>query len=216
MRTIEWRQIKRELSWAFAACLLVVSSANAFDAHPRARTEVDERMTRVFDNEYLDRLFGRARNRESDAQPGSDGLMNGPVPADVNSTVTAPPKPAAEVLPNRSLLTGIRRGTPARRAAALRLAEKGRTSLKAGETRRAIYYLEKALSLDASPYIHFYLARAHYELANYQGARHFLDVAESAFDGQPEWLPELSTMRAALSSPARQAPDKGTVTVASR
>lgn len=215
MQTIRARQIKRELCWTVAACLLAVSSANAFDPHPRAPTEADERMTRVFDNEYLDRLFGRTRSRDSDAQPPSDGLMSGPMP-DVNSTFTVPPKPPAEVLPNRSLLTGIRRGTPARRAAALRLAEKGRTSLKAGETRTAIYYLEKALSLDARPYIHFYLARAHYELANYQGARHFLDVAESAFNGQPEWLPELSTMRAALSSPARQAPDKRTVAVAYR
>ena len=196
------------------ACLVVASfDADAFnppDRIPAANAsyqqpEQQEGKVLVFDNAYLDRLFGTTR-REAKPQSSQDPLTTErqAFPSNENATVNIPLKPRAEVLPNRSLLTGIHRRTPARRAAAIRLAEMGRTSLQTGESRKGIYYLEKALSIDASPFIHFYLARAHYQLADYESAQRFLDVAESGFEGQPEWVPELSALRAALSSSAQQ------------
>ena len=71
--------------------------------------------------------------------------------------------------------------------------------LQKGQKRKAVYYLEKALSMDANPFIHFYLARAHYQLADYQGSLGFLEVAESGFYGHPDWLLELETLRSELS-----------------
>jgi tetratricopeptide (TPR) repeat protein len=145
----------------------------------------------IFDNDYLDRRYGRTWVPES--------------------SITNSPSAArwSEVQPDRSLLTAISRSTPARRAAALRLAETGRISLQKGQHRKAIYYLEKALSCDAGPFIHFYLARAHYQLADYEQSRGFLEVAESAFNGQPEWLPKLEALKRDLS--AHRAASEGTI-----
>ena len=58
--------------------------------------------------------------------------------------------------------------------------------------------------MDASPSFHFYLARAHFQLADYQSSLRFLQVAESGFYGQPEWLPEVAALKEALSAPASQ------------
>ena len=136
----------------------------------------------IFDNDFLDRRYSRTRVPENRSRDGAS------VPR------------WSEVRPDRSLLTAIGRDTPARRAAALRLAETGRISLQNGQHRKAIHYLEKALSFDAGPFIHFYLARAHYQLADYQGSLGFLEVAESGFSGQPEWLPQIEALRRELSA----------------
>jgi tetratricopeptide (TPR) repeat protein len=158
----------------------------------------------VFDNDYLGRRFGRSgvpettrnENANTVTSEGSDVPI---FPLVESQTIDLPAKRSSEVLPNHSLLRAIKSGTPARQAAALRLAETGRTLLQKGQYRKAIYYLEKALSVDANPFIHFYLARAHYRLADYQGSQRFLEVAESGFYGQPDWLPELETLRRELS-----------------
>jgi tetratricopeptide (TPR) repeat protein len=141
----------------------------------------------VFDNDYLDRRFGRTwvpgrggnagdeRARDSEEQP------NG-------------------AKPNRPLANAISRAGSPRQAAALRLAEVGRTSLQSGQHQKAVYYFEKALGLDASPFMHFYLARVYYELAEYQRSARFLEVAESLLSGQPEWRAEMESLRRELTA----------------
>ncbi|HKY09619.1 MAG TPA: hypothetical protein VJQ55_15325 [Candidatus Binatia bacterium] len=160
----------------------------------------------VFDNEYLDRRFGRERagvaqeNQNNVPAPSMQGVYAfGPQIVDIPS-----PRRAVDVMPNSSFLRGVTRATPARRAAALRLAETGRTLLKSGEPRKAIHYFEKALGMDASPFVHFYLARAHLDLSDYTSARRFLEVAESGLFGQADWLPELATLRETLSGSQTQ------------
>ena len=144
----------------------------------------------VWDNDYLDRRFGRTW------RPG-ESTSESPRPA--GPEIISVPEPRwNEVQPNHSLLTGISRTTTARRAAALRIAETGRTALQQKQYRRAVYYLEKALSLDANPFIHFYLARAHYRLANYRSSIGFLEVAESRFYGDPDWSSEIAALKSAL------------------
>ena len=145
----------------------------------------------VWDNDYLDRRFGRTW-RPGESTSESPRRPAGP------EIISVPEPHWNRVQPNRSLLTGISRTTTARRAAALRMAETGRRALQHKQYRRAVYYLEKALSLDANPFIYFYLARSHYKLADYQGSMGFLKVAESRFYGDPAWSSEIAALRSAL------------------
>ena len=168
----------------------------------------------IFDNDLLDRRFGGSRSSETSV---TDNAAPAPIERGVFTfsgpqIIDIPPRRSAEVTPNGSLLKGINRSTPARRAAAFRLAETGRTLLQQGQNRKAIYYWEKALGMDASPSFYFYLARAHFQVADYQSSLRFLQVAESGFYGQPEWLPELAALKEALSgSPSQQATAKRNV-----
>ena len=125
---------------------------------PILSTEPNRRVI-VFDNDTLDKMFGKSRR--SAANETDPGKISG------RSDFPA-------VGPNRSLLSAIGRGTSSKRAAALRLIESGRTLIQAGENRRAVAVLERALSLEASPFVYFYLARAHYYLADYQRAAEFV------------------------------------------
>lgn len=147
----------------------------------------------VFDNDLLARLFGKdralERSRDNTEPPSRDVF-----PQKVFTDTHLPP-----VLPNRSLLAAISPNTNSRRAAALRLAERGRTLMKDREFQKAISFLEKALSLDGSPFIYYYLASAHYHLGNGQGSLNFLEVAESRLFGQPEWMGEIAALRLAAS-----------------
>jgi hypothetical protein len=195
--------------WLIALTAIGPLDAYAFKTATSAavpqRTAEENPNVVVWDNAYLDRRFGRDRATEASVQANEKPIVNenlSPASISVPESVKTMPKPPIDVLPNRSLLTGITRGTSARRAAALRMAETGRLSLQKGQSRRAIYFLEKALSMDANPFIHFYLARAHYQLADFPGSLRFLEVAESGFAGQPEWVAELTALRAALSSPS--------------
>jgi len=160
----------------------------------------DDRRVVVFDNDYLDRRFGKDRAPESNGIETGNSLPGAKEVFQAARVSIPAATPSIFVAPNRSLLTAINRGTPARRAAALRLAEIGRTLLQNGHKRKAIYYLEKALSVEANPFIHYYLARAHYQVANYRGSMRFLEVAEAGVYGWPEWITELASLRAALSS----------------
>jgi len=204
------------IAWIAVGPLDAYAFKTATSAPVPQRTAEDNPSVVVWDNAYLDRRFGRDRATEASVQTNEKPIVNENLPPasiSVPEPVKKMPKPPIDVLPNGSLLTGITRGTSARRAAALRMAETGRLSLQKGQSRRAIYFLEKALSMDANPFIHFYLARAHYQLADFAGSLRFLDVAESGFAGQPEWASELTALRAALSSPstAQQTPAKRNV-----
>jgi tetratricopeptide (TPR) repeat protein len=141
----------------------------------------------VFDNDYLDRRFGRTWVPGKGGNAGDERFRNS----------EEQPNGAK---PNRPLASAISRAGSPRQAAALRLAEIGRISLQSGQHQKAVYYFEKALGLDASPFMHFYLARAYYELAEYQPSARFLEVAESLLSGQPEWRAELESLRRELTA----------------
>jgi tetratricopeptide (TPR) repeat protein len=201
---------KRTLGWSLAFSLVVLPlDARAFEEpqpSPRLRVEQNRKII-ILDNDYLDRRFGRNRRAES-----SDAVNANPVVIDTSVyTFNGPqiidvptPRPPADVVPDGSLLRGIGRNTPARRASALRVAETGRVLLQKGQNREAIYYLERALGMDASPFLYFYLARAHYHLADYGSAMRFLQVAEFGFNGQPEWQPQVAALKEVLSASAAQ------------
>ena len=152
---------------------------------PLLSTEPNRRVI-VFDNDTLDKMFGKSRrSAANETDPGkTSGRSDFPA-----------------VGPNRSLLLAIGRGTSSKRAAALRLVESGRTLIQAGENRRAVAVLERALSLEASPFVYFYLARAHYYLADYQRAAEFVEIAEALFYQQPDWSEELFKLKTVLSTP---------------
>ena len=139
-----------------------------------------------FDNDALEKMFGKSRRSAANENDREKVPGRSEFPA---------------VGPNRSLLSAIGRGTSSKRAAALRLIESGRTLIQAGENRRAVSVLEKALSLEASPFVYFYLARAHYYLADYQRAAQFAEIAETLFSDQSDWSEELFKLKAALSVP---------------
>jgi tetratricopeptide repeat protein len=102
---------------------------------------------------------------------------------------------AAPVYP---VFVAVTKSTPAKRAVAMRLIATSQSLLRAGEYDKAVSNLEKALSLEASPYVYFYLARAHYGLGHYQDALNFLEVAESWLDQQPDWAPQLAALKAGI------------------
>lgn len=182
-------------AWA----VMLPFNGDAFETASRGRLtsqyKNEDGSVLVFNNDLLDRLFGKDRALERSSnnteQPSSDVL-----PPKVFNGTNLP-----SVMPNRSLLAGISSNTTSRLAAALRFAERGRTLIQTKEYQKAISFLEKALNLDASPFIYYYLARAHYHLGNHQGSLNFLEVAESRLSAQPEWVEELAALRSAVSAP---------------
>jgi hypothetical protein len=50
------------------------------------------------------------------------------------------------------------------------------------------------------PYIHFYLARAHYELGQFQHSFNFLEVAESWLAEEPSWTSEIADLKRKVSA----------------
>ena len=139
-----------------------------------------------FDNDALEKMFGKSRRSAANENDREKVPGRSEFPA---------------VGPNRSLLSAIGRRTNSKSAAALRLTESGRTLIQAGENRRAVSVLEKALSLEASPFVYFYLARAHYYQADYQRAAQFVEIAEALLYEQTDWSEELLKLKAALSMP---------------
>ena len=161
--------------------LVVQTPADAFEVRRDENGKVV-----VFDNDYLDRRYGRTW------VPG-----RGATAVEERTRIEEQPN---QPRPNRPLASAITRAASPRQAAALRLAETGRTSLQNGQHQRAVYYFEKALGIDASPFMHFYLARAYYELAEYQRSLRFLEVAESVLTNQSEWRAQLETLRRELAA----------------
>jgi tetratricopeptide (TPR) repeat protein len=148
----------------------------------------------VFDNDLLDRLFGKDR-----AEKGSNNVDRPSRDATLPTVPTWTDSP--RVLPNQSLLAAISVNTNSRRAAALRFTEKGRTLIQQRDYLKALSYLEKALDLDGSPFVYFYLARVHYYLGDYPRALGFVEVAESRLYQQSEWTEALAALRSAVSAP---------------
>ncbi len=98
--------------------------------------------------------------------------------------------------PEASLIGKIDSRTPPQQAASLRLTDHGRKLIESGKHTKALTHLEKTLALDSTnPYVYYYLAKAHFKLANYRQSVDFLDVAESLLDNQPYWMAEVLSLR---------------------
>jgi tetratricopeptide (TPR) repeat protein len=204
---IGWIALITWLGFGVCSLILFPSDGHAFEtgrAQPArqtlARYRNEDGNLLVFDNDLLDRLFGKDRSAERNSNNSER------FPKDIAPPTVFRGTDFSTVLPNRSLLTGITRGTAPRRAAALRLAETGRTLIQNREYQKAIVCLEKSLSLDASPFVYFYLAQAHFHLGNYQPSINFIEVAESRFERQPEWESARMALRSAASAPAVASP----------
>ena len=182
-----------------SSLLLYPPSGLAFDTAGMSQTSVPpptaaaqrEQKIATFDNDSLDKMFGKERT----AAKSRSATAAGSQPDSLN------------IAPNESLLRGIRRGTKARQAAALRLAEKGRLLLQKKEYRRSVAQLEQALSLDANPVIYYYLAKGHYYLGDSDRASGFLAAAEAGLVPDAWWTGEFVALRTAISSmPVAQQP----------
>ena len=173
------------------ACFLLLSFALSAEtpgraAEKRARDDssaVPHETRRVFnfDNWTVELLYGQAKNTSVDEQH--------------QRKETAASAAPWLVKPNLTLHSGITPQTSPRRAVALRLAERGRKLLQAGEYESALLTLEKSLALDSTPYTYYYLARAHHHLNNYQDSVTFLDVAESRLSVSREWMAEVAALK---------------------
>jgi tetratricopeptide (TPR) repeat protein len=173
------------------ACFLLLSFALSAEtsgrtAEKRAQDDssaVPHETRRVvnFDNWAVELLYGRAKNTPVDEQRQQKEAASSTTPWLIK--------------PNLTLHSEITPRTSARRAAALRLAERGRKLLQAGAYETALLILEKSLALDSTPYTYYYLARAHHHLNNYQDSATFLDVAESRLSVSREWMAEVTALK---------------------
>ena len=134
-----------------------------------------------FDNETLDSLFGGSRTQRvaHDHAAGS----NRPEP-EAKPTVLAIPRSETRTAKSS-------RRTSPRGAAALRIAEKGRALMKAGDYENALLAFEKSLALDPSPYLYYDLAHAHHHLAQYRESSSFVEAAQPWLVDYPEWTSAL-------------------------
>ncbi len=81
--------------------------------------------------------------------------------------------------------------------ASMKLIREGRTLLHSEDYEAALARFERAVGIDAiNPYIHYFIARAHYFLQNYADSLSFLDVAESKLGADAGWLAEVHVLRA--------------------
>jgi len=99
------------------------------------------------------------------------------------------------IRPDEDLTAGIPPKARTQRAAALRLAEKGRKLLQMREYERALLLFEKSLAMDSNPFFYYYLARVHHHLANYHQSSKFLEIAESWLSEQPDWMAKIAAVK---------------------
>ncbi len=105
-------------------------------------------------------------------------------------------KTEASLPAEASLVGKIDSRTPPQQAASLRLTEDGRKLIESGNNAKALTHLEKTLGIDSNnPYVYFYLAKAHFNLAHYSQSVEFLDVAEALLYSQPYWMAEVLSLK---------------------
>lgn len=110
------------------------------------------------------------------------------------------PRPAEETFPTQpeelSLIAMITPETPPQRAASLRLTEEGRKLLTNQEYERGLSKLEKAIAIDSrNRYSYYYLAQAHRLLAHHQQSLNFLEIGQSLFAEEPDWLAKVFALQ---------------------
>ncbi len=110
-----------------------------------------------------------------------DAMRRGPTPS--------PPE-------EPSLIAKITPATPPRSALSLRLAEEGRKLLENQEYEKGLAKLEKAIAIDSrNRFGYYYLARAHYHLADYRQSLNFLEIVEPILVEEPTWLARVLALK---------------------
>ncbi len=111
-------------------------------------------------------------------------------------TLTQPGEAQASLPAEASLIGKIDSRTPPQQAASLRLTEDGRKLIESGHNTKALSHLEKTLAIDSNnPYVYFYLAKAHFNLAHYRQSVDFLDVAEARLDSHSYWMAKVFSLK---------------------
>jgi tetratricopeptide (TPR) repeat protein len=100
--------------------------------------------------------------------------------------------------PNGQSAIWMSRTSAAKHKAALRLTQQGESRLRSGDPQRALSLFEKALGLEASPYVYISLARAHYMLGHYAESLNFIEVAESWLNQDSSGVPEVTAFKAKI------------------
>ena len=126
----------------------------------------------------------------------SRGTLTQPGEAPQDEAGTPEGKAQASLPAEASLIDKIDSRTPPQQAVSLRLTEDGRKLIESGHNTKALTHLEKTLAIDSNnPYVYFYLAKAHFNLAHYRQSVDFLDVAEARLDSQPYWIAEVLSLK---------------------
>jgi tetratricopeptide (TPR) repeat protein len=107
---------------------------------------------------------------------------------------SVPPPPGVSAPENKPETIDVQR--EARVSAAAELARQGRRLLDSGDADGAIRTLERAVSLNpADGHNYFYLAEAWLAKVNAHQADEFNRLAESYFQGDPDWLIRIARQR---------------------
>jgi tetratricopeptide (TPR) repeat protein len=155
-----------------------------------------------FGNETLEPMFGGSREQRV-ARDHAAGVET--LELEAKGTVLTVPR--AETTRERSW----RRASP-RSAAALRIADKGRTLMKAGDYESALLAFEKSLALDPNPHLYYDLAHAHHHLGQYRESSNFVDAAQPWLIDYPESISALAKIRSENGRAlARQAAERRAV-----
>ncbi len=126
----------------------------------------------------------------------SRGTQTQPGGAPLDEAGTTEGKAQASLPAEASLIGKIDSRTPPQQAVSLRWTEDGRKLIESGHNTKALTHLEKTLAIDSNnPYVYFYLAKAHFNLAHYKQSVDFLDVAETRLDSQPYWMAEVLSLK---------------------
>ncbi len=126
----------------------------------------------------------------------SPGTRPQPGEAPLVEAGTPEGKAQASLPAEASLIDKIDLSTPPRQAVSLRWTEDGRKLIESGHNSKALTHLEKTLAIDSNnPYVYFFLAKAHFNLAHYRQSVDFLDVAEALLDSQPYWIAEVLSLK---------------------
>lgn len=125
-----------------------------------------------------------SKSRQRGADDEQPAVQESAIPPAQRGTGALPP------------LARITEKTAPQRAASLKLVEEGREFLAAGEYKEALGAFERSIAVDATnPYSHYFVARAHLFLGNYQVSANFLDVAESLLGWHKLWLSEIYVLK---------------------
>jgi tetratricopeptide (TPR) repeat protein len=99
-------------------------------------------------------------------------------------------------VPQRDSPLWTSRTSGAKHRVAMKLTQEGEARLRSGDPYRALSLFEKALGLEASPYVYVSLARAHYMLGHYSASLNFIEVAESWLNQDSNNVPEVAAFKA--------------------
>jgi len=148
-------------------------------------------------------LSDSAQDRNQETTPSTaNASETSDAMSQVANAATARLRSVANELPpfpiQRQSPIWMSRTSAAKHNMALRLTQQGESRLRAGDPRSALSLFEKALGLEASPYVYISLARAHYMLGHYGESLNFIEVAESWLNQDSNSVPEVTAFKATV------------------